>query len=159
MSASHYGTTYWLDDYWGPYFQQEGEGGFIIGTLAGSAAGVATVSASLTGGEFLGGHVGGAGGGGFKRRRKTRWEDETLAELQAAYAELAGERPTREAAAELVEFVAPFAPAAVVLPPVSAIDWGALVQSIRSAEMAAAIAEAQRRMDEEDEDLIMLLAA
>lgn len=57
MSASHYGTTYWLDDYWGPYFQQEGEGGVIIGTLAGSAAGVATVTGALTNGaaEELGG--------------------------------------------------------------------------------------------------------
>lgn len=158
--TEHYGSQHFASQHFGSDHFSAGEGS---GTTYADMAMVATATAvgfmDLAGGESLGGHVGGAGGGGFKRRRKTRWEDETLAELQAAYAELAGERPTREAAAELVELVAPFAPAAVVLPPVSAIDWGALVQSIRSAEMAAAIAEAQRRMDEEDEDLIMLLAA
>lgn len=48
MSASHFGTTYWLDDYFGPYFQPEGQGGAIVGVLAGSAAGQATVAATLS---------------------------------------------------------------------------------------------------------------
>lgn len=48
MSASHFGTTYWLDEYFGPYFQSEGEGGAIVGVLAGSAAGQATVAATLS---------------------------------------------------------------------------------------------------------------
>jgi hypothetical protein len=46
MSASHFGTTYWLDDYFGPYFQPE-EGGAIIGSLSGSFAGVASFVGTL----------------------------------------------------------------------------------------------------------------
>lgn len=48
MSTSPFGSKYWLDDYFGPYFQPEGEGGVIIGALSGSAAGAATVSATLS---------------------------------------------------------------------------------------------------------------
>lgn len=57
MSASHFGTTYWLDDYFGSYFQPEGEGGVIIGSLSGSFAGSATFSGAVTNGaeEELGG--------------------------------------------------------------------------------------------------------
>ena len=57
MSASHFGTTYWLDDYWGSYFQPEGEGGVIIGALSGSFAGAAAFTGTLANGaaEELGG--------------------------------------------------------------------------------------------------------
>ena len=48
MSTSPFGSKYWLDDYFGPYFQPEDEGGVIVGALAGSAAGVATVSGTLS---------------------------------------------------------------------------------------------------------------
>jgi hypothetical protein len=47
MSASHFGTTFWLDDYWGSYFQPESGGGAIIGALSGSFAGTATFSGTI----------------------------------------------------------------------------------------------------------------
>lgn len=48
MSASHFGTTYWLDDYFGLYFQPEGEGGVISGSLSGTFAGSATFSGAVS---------------------------------------------------------------------------------------------------------------
>ena len=47
MSASYFGTTYWLDDYFGPYFQPEGTGGVIIGALSGSFAGSSVFTGTL----------------------------------------------------------------------------------------------------------------
>lgn len=57
MSASHFGTKYWLDDYFGPYFQPEGSGGAIIGALSGTFAGNASFSGTLVNGaeQELGG--------------------------------------------------------------------------------------------------------
>lgn len=57
MSASHFGTTYWLDDYWGSYFQPESGGGVIVGALSGSFAGSSTTSGTLVNGaeQELGG--------------------------------------------------------------------------------------------------------
>jgi hypothetical protein len=78
MSASTFGTTYWLDDYWGSYFQPDAGGGVIVGTLAGSAAGVATVTGSLRAEEELGGTLRGRR---WPRRSRPLWERERELEL------------------------------------------------------------------------------
>jgi hypothetical protein len=46
MSASHFGSGFWPDDYFGLYFQPEA-GGVIIGTLSGSFAGAASFAGTL----------------------------------------------------------------------------------------------------------------
>jgi hypothetical protein len=160
MSASHFGSGFWSDDYFGLYFQPEA-GGVVIGTLSGSFAGTSSFAGTLeqpANGSMLFGTLGGRG---FERRRKRHEEDEdTLEAVKAAYAELTRELPEPDQAAPVVAAVAAFvAETYANLPPLAVIDWMGLEREKRLAEIMAAIAETQRRIDEEDEDFILLMAA
>ena len=49
MSASHFGSGYWPEGYFGPYWQPDGAG-VIVGALSGSFAGTSDLSGTLGGG-------------------------------------------------------------------------------------------------------------
>ena len=165
MSASHFGTTYWLDDYWGSYFQPEGEGGVIVGVLAGSSAGVATVSGALSGGasSVAGTTVGGVTDEEVARiRRFLKREKEPITKLYKKLVRVKRYVPA-EAKAELIKIGEQYA--APERKPLT-FDWlnfelvmkagdqERIKSLINNAIMAA---EAARADDEDDEDLLMLL--
>lgn len=169
MSASHFGTTYWLDDYWGSYFQQEGEGGVIIGTLAGSAAGVATVTGALqqpvTESETTGATVGGVTREDVARiQRFLKREKEPITKLYKKLVRVKKYVP-KENKAALVKISEPYTTNAKPL----TLDWlnfeaifkagdvELLKTQINNAILAAEIARAEE--DEDDEDILLLLAA
>lgn len=168
MSA-YFGTAYWLDDYWGPYFQPEAGGGVIIGTLAGSAAGVATVTGTLeqpaTEAPAIAATVGGVKPEDVARiRRFLKREKEPITKLYKKLVRIKRYVPD-ENKAELVKIGEQYSTDAKPL----TLDWlnfEAIMKAgdqarmhtmINNAILAAEIARAED--DEDDEDILLLLYA
>ena len=160
MSASHFGTTYWLDDYFGPYFQPEGEGGVIIGSLAGSAAGVATVNGTLEDGaeQELGGTL--RGRRRWPRRSRLPHEIERLREqtIEAIAQEsiALSEGPPRTTLAKAIRAGANDFGLAQPFDLEGAARLAALVQMAQALNTMQALIGAQ--IDEEEEELLLLAA-
>ena len=160
MSASHFGTPYWLDDYWGAYFQPE-SGGAIIGALSGSFAGTASFTGTLDQ-EELGGTL--RGRRRWPRRSRPLWEqerelellrDQTVAAIKVEEIALASGPPKRTLAKAIRDganehgFRQPFDHE-------GAARLAALVAMAQQINTMLALIDAQQ--DEEEEDLLLLAA-
>lgn len=127
--------------------------------ITGYAPDVATGSSEV---ERFGGHF---GRGNFTRRKKSgrQRDEETLRELEEAYAELAGERPA--ILAPVIAAVAPYIerPIAPVVEtaPLPVLVWKVppTIPQMDAIWRAIDIAEQRIREEEEEEDLLMLMAA
>ena len=150
MSASHFGSGFWPDDYFGLYFQPEA-GGVIIGTLSGSFAGTSSFAATLD--QPMAQEFEGHGARYWRTVRKNRENRERLRELYEAAREedLA---PVHEERIEAI--LAPFAPA-LSMPPPSQVDWAAMPD--QAADDLRQAIEAALREVEDEEDILLLLAA
>ena len=164
MSASHFGSGFWPDDYFGLYFQPEA-GGVVIGTLAGSAAGVATVTGALQqpAGASVAGSVAGVTPEEVARiRRFLKREKAPVTKLYKHLVRLKRHVP-EPAKQEIIKLGEQHAKPDVK--PLS-FDWlnfesimkagdqERMATLLNNAIMAAEIAKAE---DEDDEDILLLL--
>ena len=169
MSASHFGSGFWPDDYFGLYFQPEA-GGVIIGVLSGSFAGAASFAGTLE--QPAAQEFEGHGARYWRTVRKNR--DNKRRELEELYAEARREELAEADEDRIEAIIEPFAPA-LRMPPAAKVDWAAmsdqsadmlrqvLLNAIAAAAAYQAAQEAARiayeaELDDEDE-LILLLAA
>lgn len=164
MSASHFGSGYWPEGYFGPYWQPDGAG-VIVGALSGSFAGTSAFSATLPDSEQPR-RSGGVIYEYVSKRKKAPKRIRALADdLEDAYERLL-ERAEEisappEVAAEVLAIVEPFA--AVPAPDPYQVDWAEIAASQqRLAAIDAAIERAfarLREIEEEDDMDVLLLAA
>jgi hypothetical protein len=160
MSASHFGSGFWPDDYFGLYFQPEA-GGVIIGTLSGSFAGAASFAGTLE--QPAAQEFEGHGARYWRTVRKNR--ENRLREL---YEEVRSEDVSPVLEERIEAILEPFRPALQrptpepqpePLPPPIQIDWAAIYAQAEAAERLLAALEEAKREIEDEEDIFLLLAA
>lgn len=148
MSGSHFGSGFWPDDYFGLYFQPEA-GGVVIGSLSGSFAGASSFSGTLEQQQAL--EPEGHGARYWRTVRKNREYKRRLREL---YTEVRAADPPPVAE----ERIAAAAPALRGLPPADAIDWAAMAAETEQ-RLWAALEAATEAIEQDDEEIMLLLAA